>query len=441
MGTKTNQKAWNVNKILYAVAIFMGIFMPCLIRLRMQYVMFGIELIYIIWKMISTPRIIIHNTPIKMLVTFIPFYLYYSFLVVSNAMTGGTSAPLYWIEYKQSLTIAAYIIVLAAVIMLYRQGHESSSSTFFQMITFVTAMQLVLVGLSFVLPGVKSFFNSLTIRNSYNEAIVIAMSKTWLLRWRAYGLAENLFDGFGFTTSILISIVFVYGLSTKKKGIIALAGVMLIMPLLNARSGLVLCLVSFMYIMFRYLNVKRVITFSLLIVVFVVCFILLFKYLPRELQNVLSGTIAEFTGLTQGEKKGVFIQIFGEDIVFPENVLLGAGISPERITGLAGIDSGYIQCLWRYGIIGTVLLWGGYISSAVIAYRRTTLKSNKVILVDIILIMVIYCFKLFLFNSYANNFLLFFILFYIGLEKEYKGNKVLQAYWRGILKKQTKITK
>ena len=32
-----------------------------------------------------------------------------------------------------------------------------------------------------------------------------------------------------------------------------------------------------------------------------------------------------------------------------------------------------------------------------------------------------------LFNSYANNFLLFFILFYIGLEKEGTGNKVLRA--------------
>ena len=60
----------------------------------------------------------------------------------------------------------------------------------------------------------------------------------------------------------------------------------------------------------------------------------------------------------------------------------------------------------------------GYISSAVIAGRNTSLKSNKVILVDLIIIMLIYCFKLFLFNSYANNFLLFFILFYIGLEKE-----------------------
>lgn len=441
MRIKTSQEAWNANKTLYAIAIFIGIFMPCLIRLRMQYVMFGVELIYIIWKAISSPRIVIYKTPIRMMAAFLPFYVYYTFLVVIRVLTEGPNSSVYLVEYKQSLSIAAYVIVLAVAIMLYRQSHAADSTTFFQLITAAAVMQLVFVGLSFVSPRVKSIFNALIVRNAHNEAIVNAMSKTWLLKWRAYGLAENLFDGFGFVISILISIVFVYGLSTKKKEIIALAWIMLIMPLLNARTGLVLCFVSFIYIMFRYLNVKRVVTFSLLIVIIAACFLMLFRYLPQHLQEVLTRSITEFSGLAQGQKMGVFNQIFGVDIVFPDNMIFGAGISPERITGLIGIDSGYIQCLWRYGIIGTVLLWSGYISSAVIAGRNTSLKSNKVILVDLIIIMLIYCFKLFLFNSYANNFLLFFILFYIGLEKEYKGNKVLQAYWRGILKKQTKITK
>ena len=428
MGTKTSQKVWNANKTLYAIAIFIGIFMPCLIRVRMQYVMLGIMLIYIIWKMISAPSITIYKTPVRMMAAFVPFYIYYTFLIISRVLAGGPNSSLYLVEYKQSLSITLYVIVMAFAIMLYRQSHEADSSAFFQMITAVAAMQLVFVVLAFAFPDVKTFLNSLIIKNSYNEAIISAMNNSWLVSWRAYGLAENMFDGFGFVISILISIVFVYGLSTEKKGITALACVMLIMPLLNARTGLILCSVSFMYIMFRYLNVKRFITFSLLIVLLVIGFLLMYKHLPYELQDALSRTVTEFSGLAQGQKVGVFIEIFGVDIVYPDNMLLGAGISPERITSLTGIDSGYIQCLWRYGIIGSVLLWSGYISSAVIAYKNTSLKSNKVILVDLIMIMLIYCFKLFLFNSYGNNFLLFFILFYIGLEQECTGNKVLQAY-------------
>ena len=428
MGTKTSQKAWNANKTLYAIVIFIGIFMPCLIRLRMQYVMFGIMLIYILWKLISAERTTIYKTPVRMMAAFLPFYIYYTFLVVFRVLTEGANSSLYLVEYKQSVSIAAYVIVLAIAIMFYRQGHKTDPDTFFQTITAVALIQMVFVGLAFAFPGVKTFFNSLIIKNSFNEAIISAMNQDWLIRWRGYGLAENLFDGFGFVISILISIVFVYGLSTEKKGITALACVMLIMPLLNARTGLVLCFVSFTYIMFRYLNVKRVITFSLLIVFLVVSFLSMYKYLPLGLQDALSRTVTEFIGLAQGQKIGVFTEIFGVDIVYPDNMLLGAGISPERITSLTGIDSGYIQCLWRYGIIGAVLLWSGYISSAVIAYKNTSPKSNKVILVDLIMIMLIYCFKLFLFNSYANNFLLFFILFYIGLEQECTGNKVLQAY-------------
>ena len=423
---KMNLKVRDTNKSLYAIVLFIGIFMPCLIRVRMQYIMLGIEVAYIVLKVISTRKIKIYNVPVKMLACFLPFYIYYTILVVSKIVTEDAYSSVYRIEYSQSLSIATYVIALAIAMMLYKQQHEINSTTFFQIITIPTVIQLVFVGLSFLFPSVKSFFNSLTIKNSFNDTIINVMNSTWYMEWRAYGLAENVFDGFGFVISILISSVFLYGLSTKKKKITVLAWVMLIMPLLNARTGLVLCFVSFMYIMFKYLNVKRAFSFCVLIAFLIIAFLLLFKYLPHGLQDALSRGVVELKGLAQGENVGVFNQIFGVDIVFPENVLFGAGISPERITSLTGIDSGYIQSFWRFGIIGTVLLWGGYIASIVIAYRNTGQKSNKVILVVLLLIMIVYCFKLFLFNSYANNFLLFFILFSIGLEERRSENIVFQ---------------
>ena len=85
-------------------------------------------------------------------------------------------------------------------------------------------------------------------------------------------------------------------------------------------------------------------------------------------------------------------------------------MSPERKMGYSGIDSGYIQCLWRYGIIGTLLLLGGYAYSFILAVRYRNTKERKVLIIVILTIFFTYLFKLFSLVNYGNVFLLFVIL-------------------------------
>lgn len=408
-------KSHDARTVLIVLFLFIGIFMPCLIRVRMQYVILGFGLSYVLWNFVSGKVLCIPKTIVKMLSSFIPFFLYYSILIVYKVFVDACDFSVYFVEYKQSISIALYIFVFALAISIYNRKNAINTDCFYKMIIGVGILQLFFVLVSFIFPSIKSFFNDLIARNSFQENIVNALNQNWYKGWRAFGLAENYYDGFGFVISIIISVAFVYGLKNKSIKITLLSWVMLIMPLLNARTGLVLCFFSFVFIMFRFLTAKRALGYSLLILLILVGFPALFNYLPWGLQDSLSRGLLDVSNLLKGQKTGVFSDIVGTDIVYPNSILFGAGISPERIKAYEGIDSGYIQSIWRFGLIGSVLLWSGYISCFWISFMNTKKKENRVVLVTVLIIMLVYCFKLFLFSSYANNFLIFTILFVFSM--------------------------
>lgn len=425
MKSESRPMANNSQGILLTILLFLGIFMPCLIRVRMQYILIGLGMIYVIWMAVNLRAIKLNTTVIKMLSSFVPFYLYYTILVFGKTLSNTSNASMYTIEYTQALSIALYVITIGIAVALYKQKNGINSNRFYTLIIAVGVLQLFCVIISFVSPSIKAMFNNLTARNSFNENISVWMGRQWYMGWRAYGLAENVFDGFGFVISIIISVVFVYGLSQQKKIVTILAWAMLIMPLLNARTGLVLCFISFVYIMFKYLNFKRAIGYAFLIIALLLLFPILLKFLPEGLQLALSKGMTEIGGLLGGEKVGVFSEILGADLIYPDDILFGSGASPERLTGMVGIDSGYIQGLWRFGLIGSILLWGGFSSCFYQAYKITRKKEDRVVIVSIFIIMIAYYFKLYFFNGYANNFLLFFFLFVIALGGETNGNNDL----------------
>ena len=175
--------------------------------------------------------------------------------------------------------------------------------------------------------------------------------------------------------------------------------------------------------MMYYLNPKRAIGYMVGIIAIFIISPLAFGKLPFGLQDALiRGVQQTITLLSGGGAEGVYSEIFGADLVLPDDVLFGVGISPERIAGYSGIDSGYIQCIWRYGGWGSLLLFGAFIYCFVTTYKSTGVKMYRVIVACIAIIFFVYLFKLYSLSSYANNFLIFSVLTFIildsGLERK-----------------------
>ena len=410
-------KAWDIiSKSCVVVLLFFGIFMPCIIRFRIQYIMLFIGVVYILFLVPLNRSFYINKTLISMICCFIPFYVYYTILIISKgALNTSGGISLYLTEYIQAFSIALYVIVLAIALGLRDHCNEISSDKFFQLIIYVSDLQLFFVVLSFIFLSIKTFFNNLTTNNSFSDSIRASMKSEWDMTWRAYGLTENYYDGFGFVISILLSSVLVYGFKHKSKFIIALAFIMLVMPLLNARTGLVLCVVSYSIILLRYLNVKRAVRYIILLLFGVIVFMLLFKRLPYGLQDALTRGISDIGLLFKGQRVGVFSEILDADFRFPEDMFFGAGASPERIAHIIGVDSGLVQGVWRFGVIGSILLWLGFLSCGYIAYQNNKHKSDRIIVITLFVLMFMYYFKLYFFNSYANVFIIFFVLFVVAI--------------------------
>lgn len=193
------------SQVVIIAVLFIGIFMPCLFRIRMQYIIFAVEIIYILWQLLKYQRIKINKNVIKILLSFLPFYSYYVLLVLYGIAVEGKDGMQYMIECKQAVAIAVYAIVLAITLTVYKQSKGIASIYLYKLIIWVGVLQLFFVTISFFSPFIKKIFNSLTIKNSFNETIVAVMNKQWYMTWRSYGLAENTFDGFGFIITFIIS--------------------------------------------------------------------------------------------------------------------------------------------------------------------------------------------------------------------------------------------
>jgi hypothetical protein len=311
----------------------------------------------------------------------------------------------YFIEYKRLMLIFIYclVTVIAAGMLNTRMDKKD---VYFKCLISAGMIQLFFVIMAFLFPEVKTFFNNLTLKYSGSEAIKSTLSKEWLMTWRAYGFAANLFDGFGYVISILITIVFVYGINKKNAKVIGFAIAMLFMPLVNARTGVLLCIVSFVITSCFYLNQKTVVKYLGVTLITIILLIGLFQYLPYGLRDALyRGVNQTITLLTTGESEGVYSVIVGVSQPIPENLLFGVGTMSREITGIVA-DNGYINCLWYFGVIGCFLLFFAFIVMFFLVYKSSNNTQNKCITVCVMVIFFLYLIKLYSIDSYSNAFTL-----------------------------------
>lgn len=408
-----------IERTALLLTVFIGIFMPCLVHVRMQYLVIVMLIVFTAWRALKCRDLRFERCMAKTLVAFLPFLAYYSVLVMYRTLMEQGDTSSYLIEYRQILSICVYVFSLACATSTYIQTYGKAGKEYIiGAIILVGEIQLLCVVAAYLSPTVKIAFNNLTIENSYSDTIVAVMQTPWRMSYRAYGLAENLFDQFGFVTSIIITITFAYGVSCRNKGLIVLSCMMLIMPFLNARTGILLAIMGMAIVAIRFGNFRNIVKYQLGVLILIVCVIMVFDSLPDGLKLALVKGADEFSGLLRGERVGVFSEIFDVDLVFPRNVLLGQGMSPERYDGYAGIDSGYVQCIWRYGVIGTVLLFGGFIYCFFLAFKKKREKVSRTIVLFLSLSLPVYCLKIFPFVSYSNMFILFLLVFTVVLGNE-----------------------
>lgn len=392
-------------KICIVIYLFMAIFQPNIIGvgtfkliLLADFAVFGF-LVYKYQKIIFNKRILL------IFAGFMPFvfYLLLSALLHSTLDPSKTSA--YMGNFFSSVLPLFHAAVLCLVMVFLMNVKKISYGDIEKMLLYVSLLQLGCVLLALASPGIRQKFIDIMLRDADESRIkdFLRFGST-----RMYGLARNLFDLFGYIVSMLITIVFLKGVSENKNIYKLLAVLLLIIPLLNARTGLVLALVGFAVVLAFYFTPRKTPYYIFGGVAAVVVVIAIFSFLPEKNAEWLTkGFEDTLTYLKTGEKVGVYSEILEADIVYPSNYILGDCGSPEVLAGYRGIDSGYIQCLWRFGIVGSILLFAGYLNMFAMAVFRNRSKKVYCTIAVLAMLFFVYLFKLYALDNAGANILVF----------------------------------
>jgi len=405
-----NKKASKMQNVLITIYFFLAIFKPNFCSISTRTIMFFVNLLIIAFHLLCVKgQMQVSVSLLSTIISFVPFFLYYTIVQIIHYITNisTVSSDLYIsLLYPIFMTFLQSFIGLIAIYILYCNIGVSEKN-FYKNLFYAILVQLICVLLAFFVPSIKDFFLEIIIK--YSESETISNAIRVFRRYRCYGFSSNLFDAFGYTTSILITIVFAVGVSKKQTSYVTFAMIMLIIPLLNARTGLVLCIVGFGVVLCYHFNIKTYLKYLVMAIFVVIIFAGIINRIGGSLKEWINIGIDEtILFLTKGDtSSGLYGQLFGEDLVFPEDIWLGAGASPEDLGAYTGIDVGYIQCIWRFGILGTVILFFGYINMYRIVYKKCVGTLDKSIVVSTLLIFFIYLIKLYSIQNSSGNALIF----------------------------------
>lgn len=262
---------------------------------------------------------------------------------------------------------------------------------------FAGVYQSILGIACLLIPPVKTFFNSLVEMNSRSEKI--SRTIEFVSAYRNYGFASTLFDIFGMAMSVLAILAIFQGIKGKKSYYIA-AAMITLCAVINSRTSFVLILVGLLVFVFSTRGkvtmgwvLKRVV---FLMVVVVGIFFLFEWVVNNQTTDQLVWLASALTeSQSDPESQGYFYTLLNEFIFFPDNalsILFGTGMSPMQLID-KNTDVGYIQYIWYYGIVGSVLLYLIYYKLLRYSVKLNTWPDNK--LFQAILIMIaIYLVKL-----------------------------------------------
>ena len=394
--------------LFFIIFMFCAIFTPDFFSFSMRYLIVIISIVGIVWGSVSTRKLRVVKRNYIIIKGFLPFLVYFVISQLLRCVLDSSNSGIYTSTLGHTLLVFFGALFICMFIVQTCKKNEISFDVFVYILLIVMIIQLVCVVLALTVPSVRQYFNMLIINNSYSDRLA-ELARASLLGWadRSYGLSNNLFDSFGYITSMLIVLLFAYGMEKRNNKLIIMSVIFVIMPLVNARTGIVLVLIGFFIVGAFYNDIRAVLKIPGIVILAIIALILLLNQLPDLMVKWLTSGLEEtLSFFNRSGKTGVYSEIFGFDLSFPPSILLGAGGAPSSFNH-SGVDNGYINCLWYFGLIGTILLFAGYINMFHVMRKNTQIKLYKVISIAFITIFFVYQLKIYSIDNFGGNVIIF----------------------------------
>ncbi len=414
MGNKLLPKS---NNIIFTIYLFFVIYMPPLLKngnidravliISVLYVLLNANHMLSLFKTRENRRVVWLNL----------LLLLYSFIIsLVNSLINSDSGE-YFQRPMVIITFILYFFIIAGTITIYCEKNRITSEKFLKILVVVGLIQAVFVFASFFSSGIRSELLSLIAKNASDVRIsdAIKASHYTALR-RNYGFADTLYDRFGYTCSVLCAISFNLGLYKKKWGYYIASLIFVFSTLINARSGVVLCVTAIIVssIMFfihnkEFKKVIRLIGFvGMAIIVCIGVVGILRRYTPDtyEWMKIGLGSFFGYSELAVGGNSTDFY-MSSETWFFPDlfGFIFGTARDPYYTLGRS-TDNGYVEQIWNIGVIGLTISIILFVGSIKRALRKCSSDLEKGVLYAMMCLMLLYMVKLFAFKNIGGTYII-----------------------------------
>ncbi|NBI71285.1 hypothetical protein D3Z50_09465 [Clostridiaceae bacterium] len=415
----------NMFRCVNIIFLFLYVFQPKFSRLSIMHALTLYMAVFILYDSFARTggKLTIDRDTAKCLHVFLPFIIYVTAdYIVQSAISDHSGLILHnlIIFYLVLVRVILSIEYLRHLMMFHGYSADDLMNDFIM----VAILQLACVMAAFANPDIRAFFNNLTLR--YGDSAFIAKALEHDI-WRSFGFAGNIFDAFGYLTALLIVITFARGMEKQSLKMIVLSVVMFLMPFLNARTGVYLAVggiaIVFVFIRKR-INASTLIKYFFAVMVSIIAVRELYSLLPDATKSWIEvGLNSTRLLLSGGGRVGVYEEILQNNFRFPDNVLFGAAMDPGDILS-RGIESGYVQCIWRFGIAGTLLMFAGFLYIFARCFMKSKRSLFRAVTISYAAIFFVYLIKLFSIYSTGANIMIIGLPVMMACE-ETKSRRIL----------------
>lgn len=367
--------AGKTRTLLLSIFLFLCIYAPPILP--------DINLILVI-AVLSIPYLLLHSrtclrvlssSPAKSFIAwFASFVCYWLVITFLNVLLGegGFGADYTTSAYSFFLVLPVCLICSTAA-MVYKENNGLSMGQVIKAFIVAGLIQAAFALAAFFDPGVKSFLTEIMFENTGTEQM---QSGLWIADRRFYGFANSMLDLYGLGTGLIAALpAFLVQIDRNaSKCWLVTIPVLLVVPALNARTGLV---VFFVALVIASLYAGRASGLSIVATMFAAGAIfaiaaILINVISLVRPEVIDWLLGDITGGTQ---HNTFEVLFSESFwSLPEPLLIitGTGHSVYGVPGFSHSDVGYVNEIWRTGIIGLIMLALAFIRPVMRSLRKTS---------------------------------------------------------------------
>lgn len=320
--------------------------------------------------------------------SFFVFYLYYSFICVINLFSDyNLLIEIAFVETSVNY-LSFFLVTFAIVVWVIRRGMTINDLC--RIFVLAALIQSIIAVMCLLSPSIKTLLNGMMILNTDSEKIMRSVEYDYA--HRNYGFASTLYDIFGFTMAVFGIIAIKLGLNGRRLYFI-IGFLFAMVSGINARSGFMIFMIGFVAMMLGKKSKrgygKRLLFLTLIIIFVMLLFFWIMNNTYSEQALWLSEGLREIQSMSNGKSEGYFDILWNEFVFFPEgfSLLFGTGTIPDLLVKKHS-DVGYIQNIWQFGIIGSILLYIFFYKLLKEAYRFLSWPDSTMIRCFILMISV-----------------------------------------------------